>query len=147
MIMQVVMEELERHFLDTHQIEESLWTLGDREKPSGNLVLSVAVAPGGAFSHFSRLTVGDAEAILSTKTVWGIMRHQHRQVEHYFDYCDPAFPDNLIAFVKLAAHNAQRCFSLAHRRMWARHRRGLPQDANKVSRKEIGGIRASEIPF
>jgi hypothetical protein len=131
MIVLVVMEELERHFLDVHQIEENLWTLGSREKYYGSqqhdrtLAMSVGVAPGGAYSHYGRLTVGDAEVVFSTKTVWGIMRHQHRVVEHHFEYCEREFPDNLIAFVKLAARNAQRCFSLSHSRMWDRRRRDI----------------------
>jgi hypothetical protein len=126
MLMQVVMEELERHFLDVRQIEESLWTLGDREKAGGcwnTLAMGVSVAPGGAFSHYGRLVVGDDEVVFTVKTVWGIIRHRSEAAEHHFEYCDPAFPDNLVGFVKLAAHNAQRCFELAHRRMWARHRR------------------------
>ena len=130
MITQVVMEELERHFLDTHQIEESLWILGDREKYGGcwnTLVMGVSVAPGGAFSNFGRLVVGEGEVVFTVKTVWGIIRHQSVTAEHRFEYCDPAFPDNLVDFVKLAAHNSQRCFSLAHRRMWARHRREVPR--------------------
>ena len=128
MITQVVMEELERHFLDVRQIEESLWTLGDREKHyEPCLVVSVAPAPGGGYSHFGGMIVGDDKVVLRLKTVWGIMRHRSEKSEHHFEYCDPAFPDNLVGFVKLAAHNAQRCFELAHRRMWARHRREVPK--------------------
>jgi len=81
MIVLVVMEELERHFLDVHQIEENLWTLGSREKYYGSqrndrtLAMSVAPAPGGAYSYFGWLAVGDAEVVLTLKTVRGIMRH------------------------------------------------------------------------
>ena len=76
MIVLVVMEELERHFLGVHQIEENLWTLGDRGKHyAPNLTMSVAPAPGGAYSYFGWLAVGDAEVVLTLKTVRGIMRH------------------------------------------------------------------------
>ena len=89
----------------------------------GALRVPVAPAPGGGYSHFGRLAIGDFEVVCTLKTVWGIISHRHVMMDHHFEFCDPAFPDNLIDFVKLAAHNAQRCFELAHNRMWNRHRR------------------------
>jgi len=143
----VVMEEIDRYFLDRHQFGEELWVCGSHDLLDAlHLSLSVGPAPGGAYSHFGSLMVGSYETVFSVKTVWGIMGHRSDKEEFHFEYCDPAFPDNLIAFVKRAAFNTHKCYKLQNKRFWRKYVRTARQTP-KVSRKEIGGICGGELPF
>ena len=130
MLITVVTEELNRHFLGQHEVAPHVWVWGTNverdlweDSRPGQLVLSVSQCPGGAYSHFGRIVVDDFEAVLWVKTVWGIMARRSERTEHHFEYCDPAFPENLVDFVKRAARNANRCYELAFQRGWSRYER------------------------
>ena len=133
MIVLVVMEELERHFLGRRQLGEDLWVWGSHDtslateltcsKCASQLVINVSSCPGGAYSQVGSLFVGEVETVFTTRTVWGIMGRRSVFVSYHFEYCEREFPDNLIAFVKLAAANTNRCYKLAFSRGWARYHR------------------------
>lgn len=115
----VVRGFLEEELFQRQQLSERLWlTTCNREQEFVSLL--VAPAPGGAYSCFGKLKIEESTVTLSLKTVWGIMAHRHELRNYRFDFCDPAFPDNVLVFVKQAAANAQRCFDLSHQRCWAR---------------------------
>jgi len=141
MIELVVMEELKQHFLGQHQLGEDLWLFGDvLTCGPGQMLLSVSNCPGGAYAQLGHLLVGEIETVFTVKTVWGIMGHRSVMTKHYFEYCDPAFPDNLVAFVKRAAFNTNKCYKLQSRRFWMHYGRELRQ-SKPISSGEIGGVR------
>jgi hypothetical protein len=121
----VVKGEVDRHFLGRLQLEENLWVSGSYNRNEPHLSLCVSTCGGGAYSYFGNLLVSEFEVVFAVKTLWGIMRSRFDMVDHHFEFCDPAFPDNLIEFVKLSATRTNRCFTLQHKRGWKRRYREM----------------------
>ena len=117
-ILQIISQNLDADLQGRRQLADDLWLMGERQHNQGDkqLTFFVARCPGGAYSQFGDMELREDEIVAKFKTVWGIVRHRFLFSTHRFRFCDPEFPNNFIAYVGLAAANAQRCFDLSHKR-------------------------------
>lgn len=131
MIIDVVKDMLNERWRPTFEVADRVWVLfegfGSPEVPSRNdqnCAMWVSKCPGGSYHFFAQLSVDGSGVTLRARTVWSIFRRTNHAESFLFEYCDPAFPDNLFEFVDRAATNALKCYQLDNTRSHARRRRG-----------------------
>ena len=133
MIWDEICGELRRvHVLDRkkdHEIfaRDDVWMSvrgeGYNGMKAGDLHLAVAPAPGGGYYSHGTGHVFEDRVEWTIQTVWEVLRIKTASDFYVFQFCDPAFPENMYDFLKRAAINFRRIDDLKHRLYWKRHSR------------------------
>lgn len=124
MIADVIVDVLDQQWGSTSEVAPGVWMLSEKKEHEKDYAIWVSACPGGSYHFFARLYVGDSGVSFSVRTVRSIIRRRFNESQgFFFEYCDPAFPDNLFEFVRRAAANALKCYELDNKRSHARRRR------------------------